>query len=74
MIKTMEKQEHKKPQAVKFFRNQRRELDAMDVQRSAHYTYRDGFRLGLGIFVGFLAGTLALVLVIYLLNLLIRVF
>jgi len=69
----MEKREHKKPQAVKFFRRQRRELEDMDVQRSAHYTYRDGFRLGLGIFVGFLAGTLALVLVIYILNFILRI-
>lgn len=73
MIKAMEKREHKNRAASQFFK-EGKELRQSDIKRSAHYTYRDGFRLGLGIFVGFLAGTLALVLVIYLLNLLIRVF
>jgi hypothetical protein len=68
----MEKREHKNPKANQFFR-EGKELQARDVARSAHYTYRDGFRLGMGIFVGFLVGSLALVLVIYLLNLLLRV-
>lgn len=63
----------KQSKATKFFRHQRRELEASDVQRSAHYTYRDGFRLGLGIFVGFLVGSLALILVVFLLNLIMRI-
>lgn len=69
----MEHQSHKQAKATKFFRHQRRELEAADVERSAHYTYRDGFRLGLGIFIGFLVGTLALVLVVFLLNFVLRI-
>ena len=67
----MEKREHKNTAARQFFK-EGKELQARDIARSAHYTYRDGFRLGVGIFIGFLVGALALVLVVYLLNLLLR--
>ncbi len=50
----------------------KKELAADDITRAAHYTYRDGFRLGFGIFIGFLAGSLVLVALVYLLNLLLR--
>lgn len=59
-------EQHKKDRSGDYFK---KEISDLDVSRAAHYTYRDGFRLGLGIFVGFLAGSLVLVLVIYLLNL-----
>lgn len=59
-------EQHKKDRSGDYFK---KEISDQDVARAAHYTYRDGFRLGLGIFVGFLAGSLVLVLVIYLLNL-----
>ena len=50
----------------------KKELAADDITRAAHYTYRDGFRLGLGIFVGFMAGSLVLVAVVYLINWILR--
>ena len=59
----MDEHKHKKTSYFK------KELSSDDITRAAHYTYRDGFRLGFGIFVGFLAGSLVLVLVVYLLNL-----
>ncbi len=68
----MEKQEHKHNRAATQFFREGKELQARDIARSAHYTYRDGFRLGLGIFIGFLVGSLALILVVYLLNFLMR--
>jgi len=59
-------------QANQFFAEER-ELASRDVAKSAHYTYRDGFRLGLGIFVGFMAGSLVLVAVTYLFSYILRV-
>ncbi len=48
----------KKPdKATDYFK---KELRLGDVQKSAHYTYRDGFRLGFGIFVGFMVGSVIL--------------
>lgn len=58
-------------QATQFFKEEK-EIGRSDIIKSAHYTYRDGFRLGFGIFCGFLLGSLALILVIYALNLLIN--
>lgn len=69
----MEKQDQKRDKAARQFFKEGKELRQSDVARSAHYTYRDGFRLGLGIFIGFLVGSLALVLVVYLLNLILRI-
>jgi len=58
-------EQRKKDPAREYFK---KELSDQDVTKAAHYTYRDGFRLGLGIFVGFLAGSLVLLLVVYILN------
>ena len=46
--------------ADQFFR---KELEDSDIQKSVHYTFKDGFRLGFGFFVGFMLGTLAIVLI-----------
>jgi len=45
--------------ADQFFR---RELIDSDVQKSVHYTFKDGFRLGFGFFIGFMLGALILIL------------
>lgn len=45
--------------ADQFFR---KELSEADIQKSVHYTFKDGFRLGFGFFVGFMLGTLIVVL------------
>ena len=52
----------------------KKEISSSDVTKAAHYTYRDGFRLGLGIFIGFLAGTVAVIALMYLLNFVIGLF
>ncbi|MDQ5943836.1 MAG: hypothetical protein QG675_604 [Patescibacteria group bacterium] len=52
----------------------KKEISSSDVTKAAHYTYRDGFRLGLGIFVGFLAGTVVIIAVMYLFNFVIGLF
>ncbi len=52
----------------------KKELAADDITRAAHYTYRDGFRLGFGIFIGFLVGSLAVIVVVYLFNIILRAF
>lgn len=65
-------QHHKKPDtANQFFK---REIDQSDVQQSVHYTFKDGFRLGLGFFVGFLLGSLILTLLVYVINLVVKMF
>ena len=44
-----------------------KELTKQEIESSVHFTYRDGFRLGVGIFVGLLLGsTVVLVLVWFL--------
>ena len=43
----------KSKKADNFFR---REFSNADIQKSAHFTFRDGFRLGFGFFVGFTLG------------------
>jgi F0F1-type ATP synthase assembly protein I len=53
----MNKQDKQINRANQFFR---RELEDSDIQKSVHYTFKDGFRLGFGFFVGFLLGTLIL--------------
>jgi len=35
----------------------RKELTRAQIESSVHFTYRDGFRLGMGIFVGLIAGS-----------------
>jgi hypothetical protein len=57
--------------ADQFFR---REINEGDVQKSAHYTFKDGFRLGFGFFVGFLLGTLIVVLIATILNWIFKAF
>ncbi|MCC7289152.1 hypothetical protein IT414_02050 [bacterium] len=51
--------------ADEFFR---KEIDTAEIERSAHYTFRDGFRLGFGIFCGFLLGSVILVAIVWLLG------
>lgn len=66
----MEEKKHSK-KSSSFFRN---EMRHSDIEKSAHYTYRDGFRLGFGFFIGFLVCTLALILVVYIINWIINLF
>lgn len=42
-----------------------KELTKAQVESSAHFTYRDGFRLGLGIFVGLLVGSTVLLVIVW---------
>lgn len=60
-----------KKKADNFFK---REIDTAEIETSAHYTYRDGFRLGFGFFIGFLLASLILLLLIYLVTTVIKVF
>ena len=48
--------------AEQFFK---KELDEIEVQKSVHYTYKDGFRLGFGFFVGFALALLIVFLVFF---------
>ncbi len=65
-------QHHKKPdKANQFFK---REIEESEVQQSVHYTFKDGFRLGVGFFVGFLLGILVLSLLVYVINLIVKLF
>lgn len=59
--------------ANQFFREEK-ELTNRDVTKSAHYTYRDGFRLGVGIFVGFTLGVLILAVLSYIFSFVLQVF
>lgn len=43
----------------------RRELTRAQVESSVHFTYRDGFRLGLGIFVGLIVGSTILLALVW---------
>ncbi|HMS91913.1 MAG TPA: hypothetical protein PJ993_00610 [Candidatus Saccharibacteria bacterium] len=52
----------------------KKEISSSDITKAAHYTYRDGFRLGLGIFIGFLAGTVVIIAVTYLFNFIVGLF
>ncbi|MEI6741879.1 MAG: hypothetical protein WCK71_02050 [bacterium] len=56
--------------ADQFFR---RELIDSDVQKSVHYTFKDGFRLGFGFFIGFMLGTLILILFSSAINMIFKV-
>ncbi|MCX6804907.1 MAG: hypothetical protein NT111_02750 [Patescibacteria group bacterium] len=57
--------------ADQFFR---KELEDSDIQKSVHYTFKDGFRLGFGFFVGFMLGTLAIVLISTLVSIIFKAF
>ena len=59
-------EEHKKSRrADQFFR---REISDSDIQKGAHFTFRDGFRLGFGFFVGFILGLIIISLVAAVVN------
>lgn len=55
----------KSKKADNFFR---RELSEADIQKSAHFTFLDGFRLGLGFFVGFGLGLMIVVTIMAVVN------
>lgn len=55
--------------AEQFFR---KEITDADIQKSVHYTFKDGFRLGFGFFVGFLLGTLIVVLASMIVNFILK--
>jgi|GEM_PF-1038298 len=57
--------------ADQFFK---KELSESDIQKSVHYTFKDGFRLGFGFFVGFLLGSLIIGLIATSVNWLISLF
>lgn len=61
-----------KTQSDTFF--DRKEIDDDDVQKSAHFTYRDGFRIGFGFFIGFAAAGLILLTVVWLVSAVVRLF
>lgn len=56
----MQHEDKRAKKAEQFFR---KELSEADIQKSVHYTFKDGFRLGFGFFVGFMLGTLIVVLI-----------
>ncbi len=49
------------------------DIDRKDVERGAKLTYRDGFRLGFGFFVGFAAASLIVILIVYLVSMIFKV-
>jgi len=67
----MNNQDKRIKKADQFFR---KELSEADIQKSVHYTFKDGFRLGFGFFVGFLLGALIIGLIASLVNWLISLF
>jgi hypothetical protein len=67
----MHNQDKRIKKADQFFR---KEISEADVQKSVHYTFKDGFRLGFGFFVGFLLGTLIVGLIASLVSWLISLF
>jgi hypothetical protein len=67
----MHNQDKRIKKADQFFR---KELSEADIQKSVHYTFKDGFRLGFGFFVGFLLGTLIVGLIASLINRLVSLF
>lgn len=52
----------------------KRELSDAEIENPARLSYRDGFRLGFGFFIGFVAATLILVLIVYGINMLFKLF
>lgn len=49
------------------------DIDNKDVEKGAKLTYRDGFRLGFGFFVGFAAASLVVILIAYLVTLIFKI-
>ena len=46
----------------------KKEIESAEVETSAHYTFRDGFRLGFGFFVGFMLGSAILTILVMVLG------
>lgn len=67
----MQQEDKRAKKADQFFR---KELNEADIQKSVHYTFKDGFRLGFGFFVGFMLGTLIMVLIAMGVNAIFRMF
>ena len=61
----------KSKKADSFFK---REFSNADIQKSAHFTFLDGFRLGFGFFVGFTLGLIIVSFVVSLVANLLRAF
>lgn len=51
-----------------------KEIEDEDVERSAHFTYRDGFRIGFGFFIGFAVASLILLAVVWVVSAIMRLF
>lgn len=52
----------------------KKEIKTAEIENPARLNYRDGFRLGFGFFIGFAAATLILVLIVYGVNMLLKLF
>jgi hypothetical protein len=64
--------EHKKShRAEQFFK---REISDSDIQKGAHFTFRDGFRLGFGFFIGFMLGLVIISLITAVVNSIFKLF
>ena len=61
----------KSKKADSFFK---REFSSADIQKSAHFTFLDGFRLGFGFFVGFTLGLIIVSFIVSLVANLLRAF
>ena len=61
----------KSKKADSFFK---REFSSTDIQKSAHFTFLDGFRLGFGFFVGFTLGLIIVSFIVSLVANLLRAF
>ncbi|MEI8072772.1 MAG: hypothetical protein WCH00_01635 [Candidatus Saccharibacteria bacterium] len=61
----MEKHQTHHDHASEYFK---KEINQEDISKSAHYTFRDGFRLGFGVFVGLLLGSVIMIIIVYALN------
>jgi hypothetical protein len=49
------------------------DIERKEVEKGARLTYRDGFRLGFGFFVGFAAASLIVILIAYLVGLIFKI-
>ncbi len=50
------------------FFSKKSEISRSQIERGAHFTYRDGFRMGVGIFIGLLLGSTILLVLVWLLT------
>lgn len=53
---------------------ERKEISEEDIERSAHFTYRDGFRLGFGIFIGMSAAGMIFLGLAWLFSVILKLF